>query len=287
MYRNNCSFRWIRILGMEHALLFLILTCFLGGCATTVEQNLDVKPPKDFVASTQHNLENLPLLDAPPMTIAVYEFKDLTGQRKPSQRFSQLSTAVTQGADSWVIDALQCAANGDWFTVIERGGLNNLVKERQLAKSTYEQYEKGENKPELKPLKLAGLILEGGIIGYDTNIISGGTGLRYFGVGGDTSYRTDQVTVSMRLVSVNSGKVLLTTNVTKTIASVKDDFNVFRFFEMGTRAFEFEAGAAANEPTSVAVKTAIDQAIIDMIYKGEEKGLWDFEQDLYITKEDD
>jgi len=272
---------------MEQALLFLVLTCFLGGCASTVEHNLDVKPPTEFIASTQENLENLPLLDAPPMTIAVYEFKDLTGQRKPSQRFSQLSTAVTQGADSWVIDALQHAANGDWFTVIERGGLNNLVKERQLAKSTYEQYEKGENKPELKPLKLAGLILEGGIIGYDTNIISGGTGLRYFGVGGDTSYRTDQVTVSMRLVSVNSGKVLLATNVTKTIASVKDDFNVFRFFEMGTRAFEFEAGAAANEPTSVAVKTAIDQAIIDMIYKGEEKGLWDFEQDLYITKEDD
>ena len=134
-------------------------------------------------------------------------------------------------------------------------------------------------------MKLAGLILEGGIVGYDANIVSGGDGLRYFGVGGDTSYRTDQVTVSMRLVSVNSGKVILTVNVTKTIASVKDDFNVFRFFEMGTRAFEMESGAAANEPTSVAVKAAIDQAVIDMIRKGETKGLWDYEEtDLYIKE---
>lgn len=272
---------------MEQIIILLFACVLLGGCATTTQQNLDrsIEPPQTFVSGVQQKLEDLPLLDAPVMTIAVYEFSDRTGQRKPSQRFSQLSTAVTQGADSWVIDALQNAGNGDWFTVIERGGLNNLVKERQLAKSTYEQYEKGEDKPQLKPLKLAGLILEGGIIGYDANVVSGGNGLRYFGVGGDTSYRTDQVTVSMRLVSVNSGKVLLTVNVTKTIASVKDDFNVFRFFEMGTRAFELESGAAANEPTSVAVKAAIDQAIIDMIYKGEEKGLWDFEQDLYITKE--
>ena len=271
---------------MEWIIALLIATCMLSGCASTVEQSLDIKPPVEFVSGIQQKLEDLPKLDAPGMTIAVYEFKDLTGQRKPSQRFSQLSTAVTQGAETWVIDALQTAGKGDWFTVIERGGLNNLVKERQLAKSTYEQYEKGEAKPQLKPLKLAGLILEGGIIGYDTNTISGGTGLRYFGIGGDTSYRTDQVTVSMRLVSVNSGKVLLTVNVTKTIASVKGDMNVFRFFEMGTRAFEFESGAAANEPTSVAVKSAIAPAIIDMIYKGEEMGLWDFEQDLYITKKE-
>ena len=249
------------------------------------QQNLDIQPPSKFMSGVQERLEDLPLLDAPPMTIAVYSFQDKTGQRKPNDRFSNLSSAVTQGADSWVIDALQNAAKGDWFIVIERGGLDNLVKERQLAKSTYEQYEKGEKKPELKPLKLAGLILEGGIVGYDANTVSGGTGLRYFGVGGDTSYRTDQVTVSMRLVSVNSGKVILTVNVTKTIASVKDDFNVFRFFEMGTRAFEMESGAAANEPTSIAVKAAIDQAIINMIRKGESKGLWNYEEtDLYIKE---
>ena len=272
---------------MEHYLIGLILACMLGGCSSLTKDKLEVQTqePTKFVSGVQERLENLPLLDAPPMTIAVYSFVDKTGQRKPSERFSQLSTAVTQGADSWVIDALQNAGKGDWFIVIERAGLNNLVKERQLAKSTYAQYDKSDKKPELKPLKLAGLILEGGIVSYDTNLVSGGTGLRYFGVGGDTSYRTDQVTVSMRLVSVNSGKVLLTSNVTKTIASIKDDLNVFRFFEMGTAAFEMESGSAANEPTSVAVKAAIDQAVIDMIKKGEQKGLWKYEQtDLYIEE---
>jgi len=280
---------------MENLLVLLILGCFIGGCSAVAEKpEMKVEPPMKFVSTVEDELVNLPRLDAPIMTIAVYDFKDQTGQRKPSEKFSQLSTAVTQGAENFVIDALQRAGDGDWFMVIERHGLNNLVKERQLAKSAYDIYDKDkkESKPTLQPLKLAGLILEGGITGYDTNIVSGGSGLRYFGIGGDTEYRTDQVTVSMRLVSVNTGKVLMTINTSKTIASVKDDFNVFRFFDLGTKAFELESGSATNEPTSMATKAAIDQAVIEMIYKGEKKGLWKFspkslkEDDIYITNEE-
>ena len=265
---------------MEQALLFLVLTCFLGGCATTVEQNLDVKPPKDFVASTQHNLENLPLLDAPPMTIAVYEFKDLTGQRKPSQRFSQLSTAVTQGADSWVIDALQCAANGDWFTVIERGGLNNLVKERQLVRNTREIYEKklAEGPTPLKPMVFAGLILEGGIIGYDSNVAIGGAGARYLGVGAQTEYRVDTVTVVMRIVSVSTGKVLLSIATEKTIASSRSGADVFKFLDMGTKLIESETGYSVNEPVNYAVRAAIEAGVVQLVYEGEKEGLWKFKE---------
>ena len=278
---------------MENILLALVVACFVSGCSS-VASVPEVKPPKQFKSVVEDELVNLPRLDAPIMTIAVYDFKDETGQRKPSEKFSQLSTAVTQGAHNFVIDALQRAGDGDWFMVIERHGLNNLVKERQLAKSAYDIYdkEKKNHKPTLQPLKLAGLILEGGITGYDANIVSGGNGLRYFGIGGDTEYRTDQVTVSMRLVSVNTGKILMTINTSKTIASVKDDFNVFRFFDLGTKAFELESGSATNEPTSMAVKAAIDQAVIEMIYKGEGKGLWKFspktlkQDDVYIANEE-
>jgi len=271
---------------MEYSILAILAVCLLSGCTTTgLNPEVVSDPPKVFKSQVDDRLLKLPRLDAPVMTIALYEFKDETGQRKPSQKFSQLSTAVTQGAHNWVIDALQRAGRGDWFQVIERVGLNSLVKERQLAKSSYDQYDNNKNKPKLKPLKLAGLILEGGIVGYDANLVSGGSGLRYFGIGGDTQYRTDQVTVSMRLVSVNTGKVLLTVNTSKAIASVKDDFNVFRFFDLGTKAFELETGSATNEPTSVAVKSAIDQAVIDMIYKGENQGLWSFESDIYIIEE--
>ena len=260
----------------------LISSFLLLGSCSYLRKDLSELPE---VAPTplKTELAELPVLDGEAIYIGVSDFKDLTGQRKQSDNYASFSSAVTQGAEAWLIESL--LDSGNWFKVLERGQLDSIMRERAVVQQTREDFT--DNDTGLKPMLFAGLLIHGGIIGYDTNIISGGTGLRYFGIGGDTSYRTDQVTVSMRLVSVNSGKVLLTTNVTKTIASVKDDFNVFRFFEMGTRAFEFEAGAAANEPTSVAVKTAIDQAIIDMIYKGEEKGLWDFEQDLYITKEDD
>mgnify|MGYP001334129263 CR=1 FL=1 len=66
---------------------------------------------------------------------------DKTGQRKPNQNFSQLSSAITQGSEVWVVQALKEVGDSTWFTVVERIGLDNLVKERQLIKSTREVYE--------------------------------------------------------------------------------------------------------------------------------------------------
>ena len=59
--------------------------------------------------------QKIPELDGPKITIAVYNFGDKTGQRKPNTKFSQLSSAVTQGAEVWVIQALQEVGNGTWF----------------------------------------------------------------------------------------------------------------------------------------------------------------------------
>ena len=266
---------------MEQIIILLLACVMLGGCATTTQQNLDgsIKPPETFVSGVQQKLEDLPLLDAPVMTIAVYEFSDRTGQRKPSQRFSQLSTAVTQGADSWVIDALQNAGNGDWFTVIERGGLNNLVKERQLVRSTRELYdgEKSANTV-LKPLIFAGLIIEGGVVSYDSNMISGGEGARVFGIGASKQYRTDQVTIAMRIIAVQTGEVLMTISASKTIASYQAGADVFRFFDLRTKALEVETGAAVNEPTDYAIRSAIEYGVLKMVEKGEKLGYWKFKK---------
>jgi len=166
-------------------------------------------------------------------------------------------------------------SGGDWFKVVERKGLNNLVKERQLIRSTRELYD-GESdvKNQLKPMLFAGLIVEGGIVGYDTNTQSGGVGARYFGIGINEMYRTDQVTVSLRLVAVQTGEILLTVNATKTIASYSKGGDVFRFLDMGTRALELEQGSAVNEPVSYAIRTAIEYAILQMIYEGVNCDLW-------------
>ena len=223
----------------------------------------------------------IPKLDGQPkITIAVYRFSDLTGQRKPSTKFSQLSTAVTQGGSTFVIDALKEVSGGDWFQVLEREGLDNLIKERQLIRSTRVEYDgEAEVGNILKPLTFAGLLIEGSIVGYDSNIQSGGKGARYLGIGiSEQQYRTDQVTVAMRVIAVQTGEVLMTVSVTKTIASHQSSGDVLRFFDMRTKALEIESGAAVNEPTDYAIRSAIEFAVLQMVEKGERQGFWKYKK---------
>jgi len=258
--------------------LLIIATLCLGGCVTVPK----IEDPKLSLSPLQEKFDNIKSLDGPKITIAVYEFTDKTGQRKPSEKFSQLSSAVTQGAEVWVIEALQKIGNGTWFQVVERIGLDNLIKERQLIRSTREQYEEEKSK-QLKPLKFAGIIVEGGVVGYDSNILTGGAGARYLGIGVQQQYRVDNVTVSMRIVSVSTGEVLLTVAVEKTILSVSYGSSVFKFLDLGTRAIETESGITENEPVNYAVRAAIEQAVVEIILQGQQKGLWKFKEEKKVN----
>jgi len=267
---------------MKNILSFILLGLLLVGCATN--KNFETyKGKSPFVegTSTRDRLIAIPKLDGQPkITIAVYRFTDQTGQRKPSTKFSQLSTAVTQGGSMFVVKALKSVSDGDWFLVLEREGLDNLIKERQLIRSTRTEYD-GEQQVGniLKPLVFAGLLIEGSVIGYDSNIQTGGQGARYLGIGISEQYRVDQVTVSLRLVSVQSGEILLATNVTKTIASHSKGGDVFTFLDMNTKALELESGVAVNEPVTYAIRTAIEFAVLELIYEGKDKGYWEFKEE--------
>lgn len=257
--------RWLLFIGI----------LFLAGCGSVIEKPSEIlSDPRIQQNPMAMQLEDLPLLDGELMTIGVYSFTDKTGQRKPNDRIANLSSAVTQGAESWVISALLEAGRGAWFEVVERSGLDNLVKERQLIRSTRENYL--EDPAQLEPMRFAGLILEGGIVGYDSNVSTGGTGARYLGIGASTEYRTDTVTVAMRIVSVETGKVLISVATEKTIASYKSGADIFKFLDMGTQTLETESGFSVNEPVNYAVRAAIEAGVIEMIYKGEQKGLWSF-----------
>ena len=266
---------------MLKIIMTILLGIFLTSCASNNTKNVTTyKGNMPYVEGTPTNelLQAIPDLDdQPKITIAIYSFVDKTGQRKPSSKFSQLSTAVTQGSDSFVIAALRAVSGGDWFQVVERGGLDNLVKERQLIRSTRDLYD-GEQEIGniLKPLLFAGLLIEGGVVGYDSNIQSGGVGARYFGIGTSEQYRVDQVTVSMRIVSVQTGEILLSTNVTKTVASHSKGGDVFKFLDMGTKALELETGVAVNEPVNYAIRTAIEFAVLQLVHEGEKQGFWKF-----------
>ena len=255
----------------------------LGGCAMNPSlktlQDAETSPTvqKSPIAD---RLEDVPVIDGPKITIAVYSFSDKTGQRKPSDGVAKLSSAVTQGGEVWVIKALQDVGNEGWFDVVERVGMDNLIKERQLIRQTREQYE-GKSATKLKPLLFAGLILEGGIIGYDSNVAVGGVGARWLGVGANTQYRIDTVTVALRIVSVSTGKVLLNIATEKTIASHQSGADIFKFLDMGTRLLETETGFSVNEPVNYATRAAIEQAVVELVYEGENKGLWKFKDNTY------
>lgn len=263
---------------MKKLVLAVALTAALSGCAIS---KIDATP--DDAMRWENGLTGQRLVEfnsltppaGPPMTVAVYSFVDKTGQRKPNDKIAQISTAVTQGADVWLIDALKRVGSGSWFKVIERGNLEALTKERQLIRQTREQYQGKEAKP-LKPLLFAGLIIDGGVISYDSNIVSGGFGVRVLGIGPNTQYRQDQVTVALRVVSVNTGEVLVTVSTTKTILSVATGVGVFKFYDMGTKSFESEIGSATNEPVSFAVRAAIEQAVVEMIKEGANLKVWDY-----------
>jgi len=215
------------------------------------------------------------LLELPPAktmpVVAVYQFLDKTGQRKSVDNIASFSTAVTQGGTEMVIDALKTAGKGKWFRVAERNGLDNLIRERQLIRSAREEV--GEDP--LQPLLFAGMIIEGGIIGYDTNLQTGGRGARYLGIGASRQYRQDQVTVSLRAVSTLTGEVLLNVQVKKTILSYGGSGDVFRFIEQGTELVEYESGVGQNESVTYATRTAIEAAVLEMVYQGQERGFWE------------
>jgi curli production assembly/transport component CsgG len=223
------------------------------------------------------SLEKLRSLRPPKQkaVVAVYKFSDLTGQRKSSSKMALFSTAVTQGAENYLIEALRGAGNGNWFTVVERSGLDHLTRERQLIKSTRQTYE-GEGSNILKPLLYAGLIVEGGIISYDSNLRTGGSGARYLGIGASNEYREDEITVSLRVILVQTGEVLLNVTVSKSILSARTSNDFFRFIEEGTELVEIETGYSENEAIGYATRTAIETAVYQLVIDGLDKQLWDY-----------
>jgi curli production assembly/transport component CsgG len=256
--------------------ILLSITLLLSGCSSeTVKERIEVasEEPEILTKKRYNDLINLPLLEGPAIPVAVYRFPDLTGQRKPAQNFASLSSAVTQGSEVFLIKALQDAGKGKWFQVVERVSLDNLVKERQLIRSQRELYEKEQAKP-LTPLLVAGIMLDGGIVGYDSNIGTGGIGARFLGIGATQEYRKDEVTIVIRVISINTGEVLLSTGASKTVFSTSAGVNIFKFVDMGTKSVEFEAGSTINEPTTYAVRIAIEAAITDMVKEGAKKKLW-------------
>jgi len=255
--------------------LCIVVLLLFTSCAT-IEQRL--AHPRDEANEflEEGNQYDLRSIDPPkredPLVVAVYSFRDLTGQKKSSDMGMSLSTIVTQGAEAYLIKALKETGNGTWFRVVERIGIDNLVRERQIILSERQK----ANAPDvLAPMLFAGVIMEGGIVGYETNYESGGEGARYLGIGASTEYRRDKVIISLRMVSVSTGEILISVLVEKDILSVRRGFDTFIIFDITSRAMETEIGMAKNESINKAVKIAINEGILILIEDGKKMGYFE------------
>jgi curli production assembly/transport component CsgG len=253
---------------------WLLLALILSGCGSYLYQPIQQNRAR-LGEETQSTLE-LRSLPGPKekIVVAVYKFRDQTGQYKPSENGTSWSTAVTQGATNILIKALD---DSGWFVPIERENVGNLLNERKIIRSSRAQYSTNDSNSNpdqlLPPLLYAGVILEGGIVSYDANVITGGAGLRYFGVGASSQYRQDRVTVYLRAVSASNGKILKTVYTSKTILSQALDGGLFQFVKF-RRLLEAETGFTYNEPSEIAVTEAIEKAVMSLIIEGVDDKLW-------------
>ncbi|WP_310555462.1 CsgG/HfaB family protein [Flavobacterium sp.] len=253
-------------------LLCLASSAMIVSCGSYFNQPLGIQKATlgESTVSTI-TLKNLPK-PLEPIVVGVYKFRDQTGQYKAADNGSTFSTAVTQGATTILIKALE---DSKWFTPIERENLGNLLNERNIIRSTRQEYSKNTEATEtqLTPLLFAGVLVEGGIISYDSNILTGGFGARYFGAGISTRYRQDRISVYLRLVSTSNGKILKTVYVSKTILSQAIDASLFRYVKF-KRLLEVETGYTKNEPIHLAVTEAIEKGVESLIIEGIRDNIW-------------
>ena len=234
---------------------------------------LPSNPDKSTIGEATPSTTELKKLPLPKekIVIGVYKFRDQTGQYKPSESGNNWSTAVPQGITTILIKALE---DSQWFIPIERENIANLLNERQIIRSTRQEYLKESDKNNaLPPLLYAGILLEGGVISYDSNIMTGGAGARYFGIGASTQYRQDRITIYLRAVSTLNGEILKTVYTSKTILSTSVNGSFFRYVDT-ERLFEAEVGLTQNEPIQLAVTEAIEKAVKSLIIEGVRDKIW-------------
>lgn len=268
---------------LRSGLLWTAVVSGLVGCAGIPDPGTGPRTEPMLPELTPPNLtlRNLPRPEK-RVTVAVYGFPDLTGQFGETEAGGQtLSRQVTQGGEAILIKALQDAGERHWFTVLDRQRLDDTLKERQIITEMRRIY-RNEDKPSadvLPPLAHAGIILQGGIIGYDTYKQTGGFGARYLGIGAFTQWQHDTVEVTLRAISTRTGEVLASVTARKDIISASVKGDVFRYIALD-RILEAEAGVTRNEPTTVAVHEAIEKVVTALVIEGAERSLWKFDDEV-------
>lgn len=245
----------------------LCLLVALGGCAhapSVVRTSAQLTP----ATAATRDLLSLPEPKG-KIVVAVYGVRDQTGQYKPAPD-SSFSTAVTQGASSILVKALK---DSGWFIPVERENLQDLLTERKIVRALEMPQPAGTPTVQIPPLRAASVMVEGGIVAFESNVRTGGAGARFLGIGLSTQYRVDQVTINLRSIDIRDGQIMQSVSTTKTIYSYEIHPSVFKFVNMKDLV-EVEGGMTSNEPAQLCVTEAIESGVVNLIVNGLKDGNW-------------
>jgi curli production assembly/transport component CsgG len=255
----------------------LLASAALSGCGTArISTPAEAQARLAPATTVTRDLTRLPEAKG-KIAVAVYGFRDQTGQYKPAPD-SSFSTAVTQGAASMLVKALQ---DSRWFIPVERENLQDLLTERKIVRALETPQEKNTpvpQSPQIPQLLPASVIVEGGITAYESNVRTGGAGANFLGIGVSSQYRVDQVTVNLRSVDIRTGRILTTVSTTKSIYSYEIRPSVFKFVNFKDLA-QFESGMTRNEPSQLCVREAIEAAVVFLVVQGVNEHHWELKDE--------
>lgn len=281
MTRNN------KISGYKHPLLALVLFGTTAGCAV-VPEDLRKETLNEgdvpLVMSSKPTPNNTPLtsklvcygerLEAAHkghIGIAVGNIRDYTGKTDDQEGF-----VVTQGGALMAYTALGNMVPG--ITLHER--FDTQIADAELTYLTNRQLGDGgvhatvdaetgrETEVPWKPY-YGGSVLQsdyyivGGITELNYNIQSGGGELNVNNVGGKGRIYTMNVGVDLRIVGSQTLKVYDTVSVQKQISGYEIGMEIFRFFD--DDLWDVYAGAKNQEPLQLAVRMAIESALLELV----------------------
>jgi curli production assembly/transport component CsgG len=254
-------------------LLFVALCISVAGCARYDNTgSLNIRPLTGQFTTPGQMLATLP----PPgvaLSVAVYDFQDLTGQNKSSMSstFAEFSRAITQGASAILVDALKTAGHGSWFKVVERGYLDSLLRERKLIQDTYLVLKKNP-RSKIDPLQFADYLLTGGVVSYDTATSYASAAGGFAGYEAGVNASKSLVTVNLRLVRVRDGVVMKSIDASRPIVSAGASASAARV--VNNSVLSAQAAAGLNEATQTAVRECIEVAVYELIRQGVQDQLW-------------
>ena len=277
-YMSNQG-RWM------YATLVSLIALLPFGCAANMgERYTKDRPITNVTVTTKSELTILPK-PAQKVPVSVWQILDETGQfRRSAGGGTELSHAVTQGAHHMLIKALN---DSGWFDVVERQGWPQLIQEIRIKE---ELRKRGVTtvKEDFTHLIVPQYMISGAITEFDDHPVSfgGGFGLR----GGSASARASvsSVAVDLRITDVETGEVTDAVSIFKRIISHQTDFGIFRFIRFNW-LLELEFGYTLNEPTDLAVREALEKAVVHLVVKGVKEGLPGFkpakDEDIKFFKE--